>query len=104
CRNTGREQRYSPIRRFPSIDRQVTVALEPQVTVEQARGIIASAGGDLMVEVKLADVFELPDGKRSLSYSFTLQSDEKTLTDEEANAVRDRIVEALKTELGAVQR
>ncbi|HLG71113.1 MAG TPA: phenylalanine--tRNA ligase subunit beta, partial [Chloroflexota bacterium] len=86
------------------VGRQLTVALEPTVSAEEVRQAILAAGGDLLVELHLADVFQLPDGKRSLSYSFTLQSDEKTLTDEEANAVRDRIMDALRTGLGAVQR
>jgi phenylalanyl-tRNA synthetase beta chain len=98
------EPRYRPISRFPATDRQLSVALDPGVTAEQARAVIVRAGGNLLVDVTLADVFPLPDGKRSLSYSFTLQSDEKTLTDEEANQVRDRIMEALRNELGAVQR
>jgi phenylalanyl-tRNA synthetase beta chain len=98
------DRRYQPIRRFPSVSRQVTVALAPEVTAERARSTILASGGDLLVELMLADVFALPDGKRSLSYSFTLQSDEKTLTDEEANGVRDRIMQALQGELGAVQR
>ncbi len=98
------DRRYQPIRRFPSVVRQLTVALDPSVTAEQARSVIERAGGDLLVEMALADVFALPDGKRSLSYAFTLQSDEKTLTDEEANQVRDLIMEALRHELGAVQR
>jgi phenylalanyl-tRNA synthetase beta chain len=97
-------RRYQSIRRFPSVQRQLTVALAPGVTAEQARGVIQTAGGDLLVGVSLADVFQLPGGNRSLSYSFVLQSDEKTLTDEEANAVRDRIMDALKFEVGAVQR
>jgi len=100
----GGEPRYRPISRFPATDRQLSVALDPSVTADEARAVIVRAGGDLLVEVMLADVFPLPDGKRSLSYAFTLQSDEKTLTDEEANQVRDRIMEALRNELGAVQR
>jgi phenylalanyl-tRNA synthetase beta chain len=97
-------RRYQPIRRFPSVSRQLTVALPSDVTAERVRAAIVDAGGDLLVEVALADVFQLPDGKRSLSYAFTLQSDERTLTDEEANAVRDAIMRALAGELGAVQR
>jgi len=80
------------------------VALDPAVTAERTRRVIVASGGELLVDVHLADVFHLPDGKRSLSYSFTLQSNEKTLTDEEANEVRDRIMKALKNELGAIQR
>jgi phenylalanyl-tRNA synthetase beta chain len=100
----GGSRRYTPIRRFPSVGRQLTVALDPGVEAERVREVILAAGGDLLVDLTLADVFALPDGKRSLSYSFSLQSDAKTLTDEEANALRDRIMEALGHELGAVQR
>jgi phenylalanyl-tRNA synthetase beta chain len=104
CRQARAVRRYTPLRRYPSIDRQVTVALDRAVTADRVRRLIVATGGDLLAGVHLADVFELPDGKRSLSYVFTLQSDQKTLTDEEANAVRDRIVEALRSELGAAQR
>lgn len=103
-RHRGAGRRYQPIRRFPSVSRQLTVALAPHVTAERARDTIRRAGGELLVDLALADVFALSDGQRSLSYSFTLQSDAKTLTDEEANQVRDRIMEALGHELGAVQR
>ena len=97
-------RRYTPIRRFPPVGRQLTVALDAGVPAERVREVIRAAGGDLLAEVELADVFALPDGRRSLSYSFSLQSDARTLTDEEANEVRDRIMEALGHELGAVQR
>jgi len=98
------ERRYQPIRRFPSVARQLTVALDPGLTAELVPEVIQRSGGELLVDLMLADVFALPDGKRSLSYSFTLQSDAKTLTDEEANEARDRIMEALGHELGAIQR
>ncbi|HEX6513391.1 MAG TPA: phenylalanine--tRNA ligase subunit beta [Chloroflexota bacterium] len=104
CRLAGPEPRYKPISRFPAVDRQLSVALDPNVTADQARQVIVRAGGDLLINIVLADVFPLPDGKRSLSYVFTLQSDAKTLTDEEANEVRDSIMEALKSKLGGVQR
>jgi phenylalanyl-tRNA synthetase beta chain len=104
CRLGTPVRRYTPIRRFPSVGRQLTAALDASVPAGRVREVIAAAGGDLLVDLALADVFALPDGRRSLSYTFSLQSDARTLTDEEANEVRDRIMEALGHELGAVQR
>jgi len=98
------ERRYGGIRRYPAVMRQLSIAVEAAVTAEQARALIAASGGDLLVEVQLADLFHLPDGKTSLSYSFLLQSDERTLTDEQANDIRDRIMAALHAQLGATQR
>jgi phenylalanyl-tRNA synthetase beta chain len=103
-RHTGSSPRYTGIRRFPPVGRQVTVALDRAVEAARVQAIIEREGGDLLTALILADVFEMPDGRRSLSYSFTLQSDERTLTDEEANQVRDRITAALAQQLGAEQR
>ncbi|MBV8087769.1 MAG: phenylalanine--tRNA ligase subunit beta [Chloroflexi bacterium] len=103
-RQAGRGHRYEGIRRFPPVGRQITVALDRSVEAAKVKALIEREGGDLLTELGLADVFELPDGRRSLSYSFSLQSDERTLTDDEANQVRDGILAALKQELGAEQR
>src|SRR5581483_3591133 len=67
----ARQRRYQGIRRFPAVSRQLTVAVGPEVAAEQVQQAIASSGGELLTEVALADVFQLPDGRRSLSYSFT---------------------------------
>ncbi|HLG68858.1 MAG TPA: phenylalanine--tRNA ligase subunit beta, partial [Chloroflexota bacterium] len=47
-------RRYKPIRRFPSVGRQLTVALDPAVSAEEVRQAILAAGGDLLVELHLA--------------------------------------------------
>lgn len=101
---TGRSRQYQSIRKFPAIVRQLTVAVGADTHAEAVQRLIAQTGGDLLTDTFLADVFPLAAGKRSLSYTFTLQSDERTLTDEEANQVRDHIMAALARELGAVQR
>jgi phenylalanyl-tRNA synthetase beta chain len=99
-----RRRDYHRPRRFPPVVRQLTVALDASVPAENVESIIRETGGELLADVTLADVFELGEGKRSLSYAFVLQSDDRTLTDEEANEVRDRILEALKAKVGASQR
>ncbi|HEU0168330.1 MAG TPA: hypothetical protein VFS62_11175, partial [Chloroflexota bacterium] len=104
ARHIGRTRRYHGIRRFPPVGRQITVALDRDIEAAKVKAVIESDGGELLTEVTLADVFEMPDGRRSLSYSFSLQSDERTLTDDQANQVRDRLLARLKQELGAEQR
>ncbi|MHB8618016.1 MAG: phenylalanine--tRNA ligase subunit beta [Chloroflexota bacterium] len=95
---------YRGIGRYPAVARQLSIAVDPGVTAEDVLGIILRAGGELSRGVELVDVFELPSGQRSLSYAFNLQSDERTLTDEEANEVRDRIMAALREGISATQR
>ena len=60
-----------------------------------------------MSAVRLFDVYrdeKIGAGKKSLAYSLTYQSPEKTLTDAEAAAIRNKIVKRLEQEVGAKLR
>lgn len=53
------------------------------------------------------DVYEgvgIENGKKSLAYSLTFSSQDKTLTDEEINPLLDKIVEQAGKEFGAQLR
>jgi phenylalanyl-tRNA synthetase beta chain len=55
----------------------------------------------------LFDVFEgppLPVGKKSLAFSLDIRATDRTLTDEEADAVVSAIVASLRHQLGAELR
>ena len=61
----------------------------------------------MLREVGLFDVYEgdkLPDGKKSYALSFTLQDEERTLTDEQVEKAMGRIRSAIEKETGAVLR
>ena len=65
------------------------------------------AGGDMIETCVLFDVFSgtpLPEGKKSLAFSIELRAPDRTLTDEEADAVVRRIAERLASEFGAELR
>ncbi|MGY8651959.1 MAG: phenylalanine--tRNA ligase subunit beta-related protein, partial [Verrucomicrobiia bacterium] len=60
-----------------------------------------------LVATQLFDVFRgknVPDGQKSLAYSFTYRNVEKTLTDKDVNSAHDPLVTALKSTLGATIR
>ena len=40
-------------------------------------------------------MFRLPDGRRSVAWRLTFQADDRTLTDDEINALREALVRAL---------
>jgi phenylalanyl-tRNA synthetase beta chain len=60
--------------------------------------------------LKSADLFDifhheqLGPGKKSLAYTLRYQSDEKTLTDKDAAAIRNKIIKRLEQVLGAKLR
>jgi phenylalanyl-tRNA synthetase beta chain len=86
---------YRPLPRFPSVQRDVAFVLpagdEPHAA-DVAAALRAEAG-PLLREVTLFDLFRLPDGRRSLAWRLTYQADDRTLRDDEVNAVNERAAE-----------
>ena len=68
---------------------------------------IREAGKELLRDVKLFDVYrgkQVDEGKKSVAFSLTYRHDDRTLTDEEADAVHANVVDALKEAFQAVIR
>jgi phenylalanyl-tRNA synthetase beta chain len=66
----------------------------------------AAKGADraLITGVNLFDVFALPDGKKSLGVEVTIQPQDRTLTDQEIEAVCAKVVAAVSKATGATLR
>jgi phenylalanyl-tRNA synthetase beta chain len=81
-------------------------AFVADTAVESDKFIKAARNADkaLIADVSVFDVFPLDNGKRSLAIEVTLQPREKTLTDEEIEAVSTRIVSAVQKATGATLR
>ncbi len=85
---------------FPFIARDVAVWVPSEVKSKEVSTIIRENAGDLVVRgPELFDEFK-KDGKVSYAFRIVFQSQEKTLTDEEVNAVMKPVYESLKAEQG----
>jgi len=65
------------------------------------------AAGPELRDMRVFDVYrgdQVGPGRKSLAFSVTFQSSERTLSDEDAAALRDRIVTALRKRFGAELR
>jgi phenylalanyl-tRNA synthetase beta chain len=99
--------RYAPLPRFPSVVRDVSLIADRRVTYGEMRRAILSLGVEECRGVTLADVYEganMPEGKRSLTLRVEYRADDRTLRDEEADAMHARVVAALESEFGAQLR
>ena len=66
--------------------------------------MVDTTGGHTVTNVRLFDVYrgdQIGAGKKSLAYSLTYQDPERTLTDNDAARLRNKIVRQLENELGA---
>ena len=85
--------RYEGLPRFPAVQRDVAFVIDAASDVTAARVEMAmrELAGPLLRDVTLFDVFRFPDGRRSLAWRLTFQADDRTLTDDEVNAIQERV-------------
>ncbi len=98
--------RVKALPRFPAAKRDLALVVPKNIPADKLEESIRQAGGHLIDQVKLFDLYEgkqIPAGKRSLAYSITFRTDDKTLTESEINQVQEKIEKAL-SDLGAVLR
>ncbi len=95
---------YQPVPRFPPALRDLAVIVEESMPAERVAGEIRAAGGGLLRDVRLFDLYRgenIPAGHKSLAYALTYQADDRTLTDNEVKKAHDKIMGRLKHVLKA---
>jgi phenylalanyl-tRNA synthetase beta chain len=95
-----------PVADVPPVLEDIAVIVDEAVPAERVASLIRQTGGKTVAQVRLFDVYrdeKIGTGKKSLAYSLTYQS-EKTMTDAEAAAIRNKIVKRLEYEIGAKLR
>jgi len=98
---------YEQLPKYPSIDRDIAMVVKDQITAAQIENQIKSAGGELLEEVRLFDVYkgeQIAQDSKSIAYSLSFRVADRTLTDEEVNAVMQNILKGLKENIGAQLR
>jgi phenylalanyl-tRNA synthetase beta chain len=93
--------RVSP---YPPVGVDVALVVDASVPVADIADALRDGGGDLLEELRLFDVYageQVGEGKRSLAFTLRFRAPDRTLTGEEANALRDRAVALAAERCGA---
>ena len=99
--------RYTPLARYPSVVRDVSLIVNRRVTFAELRRAVESLHLSECRSVSLVDVYEganLREDSRSITLRIEYRSDERTLRDEEADQMHARVVETFETSFGAQLR
>jgi phenylalanyl-tRNA synthetase beta chain len=94
---------YRPLPRYPGISRDVSFVAERDVTFEAIRDEILSEKPDMCRNIDFVDVYEgkgLGDNERSITIRFEYRSDERTLTEDDVDAVHQTMVDSVVQRLG----
>jgi phenylalanyl-tRNA synthetase beta chain len=98
---------YGSIPRFPSITRDIALVVDKEKSAGELQQIIVEAGGNLLKEVHVFDLYEgdkMEEGKKSIAFSLKYFDPERTLTDEDVTKAHDKVLTAVKDQVGAVLR
>jgi len=105
--NRSAQVKYSEISKFHPVKRDLALLLDKTIPFAEIEKIAYGTDKKILKEVVLFDVYEgknLPEGKKSYAVSFTLQDEEKTLTDNQIDSLMSKIQKNLEDKLNATLR
>jgi phenylalanyl-tRNA synthetase beta chain len=95
---------YKEVSKFPAVRRDLSMLVDKAVTFGHLKQIAQKTERKLLQDVNVFDVYQgdkLPAGKKSYALSFTLQDEEKTLTDKAIDAIMQKLIYNFGKEAGA---
>jgi len=105
--NSERRPSFKGISDYPAITLDVALLVEKSIKHAEVIRSINEMGHDLLADIKLFDIYEgkgIEEGKKSMAYSLTYQSMERTLELAEVQKIHNSILENLKKDLSAAIR
>lgn len=99
--------KFTELPKYPAITRDISMVVNDDILVRDIEKVLKQRGGKLLESYKLFDVYkgsQLPDGKKSVSYSLTFRDESKTLTDDEVQRSMKKVLDGLTRVIGAELR
>ena len=98
---------YEDVITYPPVRQDLAFTVSEDVTAGELVATAREAAGPELREMRAFDVYrggQIDPGKKSIAFSVTFQSPERTLTDEDALVLRESIVDSLKGRFAAELR
>ena len=93
--------------KYPEIVKDMAFVVNTDVTSDEIINVIKKVGGRLLTDIKLFDVYtgeNVALDEKSLAYSLTFSSPDRTLNEEEVMDVFEKIINEVEDKLGAKLR
>ena len=99
---------YVDVPTFPAVSMDVAFVVDEGVAHEKLVQCMTSAGGKLLEDARLFDVYRdeerLGAGRKSMAYALTYRATDRTLTSDEVDKAHERLVKKVCTATGAEVR
>ncbi len=106
AKKTGK-MKFKEISKYPKICKDLAILVDKKILSIEIEKLIKQAAGSLLTNIEIFDVYEgknIPKDKRSIAYSLSFGTIDRTLTDEEVNNILNKIVDNLQNKIGAELR
>lgn len=101
------ELKYKPIPKFPAVKRDLAVIIDNNVAVSDILATITDEGGKNLRSTEVFDLYtgkQIPAGKKSVAFSLTFLSSERTLTEKEIDPIMSTVMKKLEKRFSASLR
>ena len=94
------DRKYEGIAKYPAVNRDISMVVPKSVLVGEIEHMIAQRGGKILENYELFDIYEgsqIQEGYKSVAYSITFRSKEKTLEEAEVTGAMKKILNGLES-------
>lgn len=99
-----KDLKYKALPKYPATSRDLAMLVDVDVNAADIEKAMTKAAGQNLTQITLFDVYtgkQVEEGKKSLAFSLTFQSNDKTLTDAEIDPAIEKIVAKLQKDFNA---
>ena len=92
------DRRYEGVARFPAVSRDISMLVPKDISAGTIEEMLLQRGGKLLESFELFDIYEgeqVKDGFKSMAYTLSFRAKDHTLTDQEAGAAMNKIINGL---------
>lgn len=100
----AKDFKYKALPKYPATSRDLAMLVDVDVNAADIEKAMTKAAGQNLTQITLFDVYtgkQVEEGKKSLAFSLTFQSNDKTLTDAEIDPAIEKIVAKLQKDFNA---
>ncbi len=98
---------FKSLTRFPSIKRDLSIVIDQDITSTMVTDLVEECLGESLAKMIIFDLYEgkgIESDKKSLSLNLVLQKQDKTMVDEDAENLIQKLLGVLENKLGAILR
>ena len=101
------DKKFKPIPRYPASKRDISILIDEQIPIKKVEEVINQSGKQFLQSARLFDYYkgkQVGQDKKSLTFSLTFYSMQRTLTEKEVDSELESIIQSLKSKLNAQLR